>query len=402
MKIKTIWQGKEYPHNWEFYAECDEGEKIQISVKNGDAVKIAPNPKELVLQGMASCTSVDVISTLQKMRQPLEELIVECDAEQTTVHPKVFEKCNINYYVNGKELNVEKVANAVFLSFTKYCGVSAMLEKSGCHMTPKLFVNNKEIDIFDPENKISDKLKHWIKDVANNCSNGVALVTGASRGIGNALVKQLSQEDFAVIPTARSKVLYENTNIFDSLYLDVTKPNSISYLSNFLKKNSIELNLIVHNAGVFSLDSGADSLDVNYTEIHKIYEANVFGLIEANNKFMQLMSSCSTIAFVSSLMGHDSYDTYSYAAYRMSKRSVIQFAKNVALQFQNQNKKICILSLHPGSVKTDMNPSGKISVENSAKNISYLLSNKMLETRMKNNGGFWNFDLTKEVWECLK
>ncbi len=401
MKIKTEWTAKEYPHNWEFIGECEEGEKINISVKNGEATKIGPNPKELLLHGIASCTSVDVVSTLQKMRQPLEELRVECEAEQTTTLPKVFSKCNLVYYVNGENLSYEKVANAVFLSFTKYCGVSAMIEKSGCYITPKLFINNKEIDIFDPEDKISEKLKLWLNEIASHCKNGIALVTGASRGIGHELVQKLCDEGFAVIPTSRTKVTFEHKNIFDSLYLDLAKVHSIHFLADFLKKNSIYFNVVVHNAGVFSSDEKSSNLTVSFSDIQRIFETNVFGLIEANNTFMQLMSPTSTIAFIASLMGHDSYDTYTHTAYRMSKRSVIQYAKNLALELESQNKKISVLSLHPGSVKTDMNPNGKISVKNSAEQITQLISNNMLAKRMKHNGGFWNYNLTKDAWECL-
>lgn len=185
---------------------------------------------------MAACTGVDVVSTLQKMRQSLKTLLVECDATQTETTPKVFATCIMTYHVTGEELNAERVAHCVLLSFTKYCGVSAMIEKSGCHVTPKLIVNGKEIEIWDAQNNLSNKLQDWLKNVASKAPNGVALVTGGSRGIGAAIVKQLVIHGFAVIPTARHKVTAEDKNIFEAVYLDVTKSSSIVALKNFLEK----------------------------------------------------------------------------------------------------------------------------------------------------------------------
>jgi putative redox protein len=160
MKIKTIWTGLPFPHNWEFSAQCEEGESIPIIVKNDDkTTKKAPNPKEVVLQGMATCTGIDVVSILQKMRQPLESLYIECEAHLTEQHPIVFSECDMTYYIKGKDLSIDRVALAVKLSFMDYCGVTAMIKKSGCFITPKLFVNEKEINIWDPKDLILEKMK---------------------------------------------------------------------------------------------------------------------------------------------------------------------------------------------------------------------------------------------------
>jgi short-subunit dehydrogenase/uncharacterized OsmC-like protein len=406
MKIKTNWYARSFPNNWEFYSECEEGHNIDIAVKNDFGIqKIAPSPKEVVLQGMAACTSVDIVSNLQKMRQPLQSLTVECDATQTEAQPKVFKDCLMIYKVTGEQINVERVAHCVQLSFTKYCGVSTMIEKSGCHITPKLFVNGKEIDIWDPEDIVSNKFNNWLNSIAKKAPNGIALVTGSSRGIGAALAKQLASQGFAVIPTSRSKSSFDNESIFNSLYLDVSKSGSILNLRNFLKKNAVKLNLLVHNAGVAAgngEDLNLSALTVNIAEMRHIYETNVFGLIETNNVLLEVMEEDSTIAMVSSTMGHKSRDSHLAASYRLSKRSVIQFAMQAALQLKSENKNIAILSLHPGSVITEMNPSGKISVEKSANDIGLLLSNKFHESIKQKNGGFWVFDDKETAWKCIE
>ena len=404
MKIKTNWYARPFPNNWEFYSECEEGCNIDIAVKNDSGVqKIAPSPKEVVLQGMAACTSVDVVSNLQKMRQPLQSLSVECDATQTDSQPKVFKECIMSYHVTGDKINVERVAYCVQLSFTKYCGVSAMIEKSGCHITPKLFVNGKEIDIWDPENVISIKFNNWLNTIVKKAPNGIALITGSSRGIGAALVTQLANQGYAVIPTSRSKCSFDNENIFNSLYLDVSKTGSILNLKSFLKKNNVKLSLLVHNAGVSSEEENdLSALNINMSEIRHIYETNVFGLIETNNILLEVMKEDSTIAMVSSTLGHKSRDSHLIASYRLSKRSVIQYAMQVGLQLKSENKNIAVLSLHPGSVTTDMNPNGKISVEESVTNIGLLLSSKFHESIKLKNGSFWVFDDEENTWKCVE
>lgn len=116
---------------------------------------------------------------------------------------------------------------------------------------------------------------------------------------------------------------------------------------------------------------------------------------------MGLMKEKSTVAMVSSTMGHTMRDTYTWSAYRLSKRTVIQYAKQVALQCSAENKSINILSLHPGSVITDMNPEGQITPEKSAKNIAELLSGNMNKAIKEKNGGFWLFEQDKNKWICL-
>jgi NAD(P)-dependent dehydrogenase (short-subunit alcohol dehydrogenase family)/uncharacterized OsmC-like protein len=405
MKIKTNWSALPYPHNWEFSAQCDEGQNIPIAAKNDDkVVKIAPNPKEIVLQGMATCTAIDVVSILQKMRQPLESLSVECDAKLTEQHPIVFSDCLMTYDIKGKDINVERVALAVSLSFTEYCGVTSMIKKSGCQITPKLIVNGREINIWDPDDLISEKLITWLKNVASKAPQGAALITGSSRGIGSALTKQLVKQGYAVIPTSRSNKTFEENEIFDNLHLDISKTNSILSLKNLLDKSGVKLNLLVHNAGLLTSVKEMKksyTLDLSFQELRHILDTNLIGLIETNNALINFMTPNSKIVMVSSIMGHPSNEYFNFTAYRISKRAVNQYAKLVSIQCDSEKRNISIISLHPGNVQTDMNPGGDLSPEQCAKNIGKLLLENMSNTIKENSGSFWSFNEKSFEWQCL-
>jgi putative redox protein len=92
-----------------------------------------PSPMEVVLMALCGCTSVDVVSILNKKRQPLASLVVTAVAEQRMEAPKYFNKIRLTYTVTpqpGGLLSRKAVEDAIALSKDKYCSVSAMLEKS--------------------------------------------------------------------------------------------------------------------------------------------------------------------------------------------------------------------------------------------------------------------------------
>ena len=88
-----------------------------------------PSPMEAVLAALCACTSVDVISILQKKRQPVMGLRVSATAEQAPEPPRVFTHIKLTYAVS---VRVDRLAaeRAVELSKGKYCSVSKMLEKA--------------------------------------------------------------------------------------------------------------------------------------------------------------------------------------------------------------------------------------------------------------------------------
>ena len=88
-----------------------------------------PSPMEAVLAALCGCTSVDVVSILQKKREPITGLTVSATAEQAPAPPRVFTHIHLVYRIAGK-VSEKAAEDAVKLSKTKYCSVSLMLEKA--------------------------------------------------------------------------------------------------------------------------------------------------------------------------------------------------------------------------------------------------------------------------------
>ena len=86
-------------------------------------------PMEMLLLGMGGCTTIDVVSTLKKMREIVSDCRVEISAQRADEHPKIFTKIHLNFIINGSNLNEKKVEKAVSLSADKYCSASIMLGK---------------------------------------------------------------------------------------------------------------------------------------------------------------------------------------------------------------------------------------------------------------------------------
>lgn len=88
-----------------------------------------PSPMESVLAALCGCTAVDIVSILQKKREPFTSLVVSAQAEQAAESPRVFTRIRLVYRIGGK-VSKKAVEDAVALSKNKYCSVSKMLEKS--------------------------------------------------------------------------------------------------------------------------------------------------------------------------------------------------------------------------------------------------------------------------------
>lgn len=104
-----------------------------------------PRPTEMLLHTTASCTGIDIVSILNKMRQPIEAFEMKIDGVRATDHPKRFTAIHILYILKG-ELSEDRVRRAIGLSVERYCSVSHSLNAT---LTYSYQLNDGDVTPFD-------------------------------------------------------------------------------------------------------------------------------------------------------------------------------------------------------------------------------------------------------------
>ncbi|MDO2948143.1 OsmC family protein [Aeromonas simiae] len=122
MKAEVTWVD-----GMKFVGQSDSGHKIVLDGANPGE---GPSPMEMVLMAIGGCSSIDVVSILEKGRQAVTGCRVELTTERAETAPRVFKKIHLEFIVTGDNLAEKQVARAVDLSMEKYCSVSLMLEKA--------------------------------------------------------------------------------------------------------------------------------------------------------------------------------------------------------------------------------------------------------------------------------
>ncbi len=104
---------------------------------------LGPTPKQLVLQAMMACSAMDIVSILEKMRQPILGFEMNIEAEKNTHPPIYFKSSRLKYFLSG-DIQPDKAIKALDSSLTKYCGVNYMISKAG-KIFFELYLNDKLI-----------------------------------------------------------------------------------------------------------------------------------------------------------------------------------------------------------------------------------------------------------------
>ena len=127
-----------------FKALNEEGNSIMMdgSEKIG-GTGTAARPMEVLLMALGGCSSIDIISILKKMKQPVTNYHVEIDGKRAEdQEPAIFTDIHISYFVEG-DVNPERVNRAAELSVEKYCSVSKMIEHIS-KITYSVYVNGEK------------------------------------------------------------------------------------------------------------------------------------------------------------------------------------------------------------------------------------------------------------------
>ncbi len=123
MKVRVKWV-----EAVSFLAQSESGHAVLMDgPPEGGGRNLGPRPMEMLLMGMAGCSTYDVIHILKKGRADVRDCVVEVDADRADTDPKVFTKIHLHFIVTGRGLKAEAVERAIKLSAEKYCSASIML-----------------------------------------------------------------------------------------------------------------------------------------------------------------------------------------------------------------------------------------------------------------------------------
>ena len=200
-------------------------------------------------------------------------------------------------------------------------------------------------------------------------TTGIALITGANKGIGLEIARQLGTQGITVLIGARDekrgsvaaeKLQAENIDAH-AVQLDVTNQQSIDAAAKHIESEFGKLDILVNNAGIAIDNAPPSQLDMEI--LRRTYETNFFGVFAVTKAMLPLLhkSQAGRIVNISSGLGsltQNSDPNYEYAqikylAYNSSKTALN--AMTVQFAYELKDTPIKVNSADPGYVATDLN-----------------------------------------------
>ncbi|MEQ1559213.1 MAG: 3-oxoacyl-ACP reductase FabG [Methyloglobulus sp.] len=196
-------------------------------------------------------------------------------------------------------------------------------------------------------------------------NKSIALVTGASRGIGRAIAEKLAEDSFFVIGTATTDTGADSISAFLSengkgLVLNVTDPQSIEDVIKAVSDEYGAPVVLVNNAGItkdnllmrMKDEEWDDIINTNLTSVFRMSKAVLRGMMKARK---------GRIINISSVVG--ATGNAGQANYAAAKAGMIGFAKSMAKEVGSRN--ITINTVAPGFIDTDMTKELTDDIKNS-------------------------------------
>ncbi len=182
----------------------------------------------------------------------------------------------------------------------------------------------------------------------------IALVTGASRGIGKAIAEKLAEDGFFVLGTATSDAGAEAISLYlgesgKGFKLDVSNAESIEEVLKTINDEFGAPAVLVNNAGITRDNLLMRMKDEEWDDIIKTNLTSVFRMSKAVLRGM-MKAKTGRIINISSVVG--STGNAGQANYAAAKAGMVGFAKSMAKEVGSRN--ITINTVAPGFIDTDM------------------------------------------------
>ena len=182
----------------------------------------------------------------------------------------------------------------------------------------------------------------------------IALVTGASRGIGRAIAERLADDGFFVVGTATSDAGADSISVYlgekgRGIKLDVSDVGSIAEVMKAINDEFGTPTILVNNAGItrdnllmrMKDDEWNDIINTNLTSVFRMSKAVLRGMMKA--KTGRIINISSVVGFTGNA---------GQANYAAAKAGMVGFAKSMAKEVGSRN--ITVNTVAPGFIDTDM------------------------------------------------
>ena len=233
-------------------------------------------------------------------------------------------------------------------------------------------------------------------------TNKVALITGANKGIGYEVARQIAKSGWTVLAAARNEELGRQAAArlqaeglkVQFVPIDLDRPETAVTAAETIRSQFSKLDLLINNAAIATQEDGPPS-KVNLEAVRRSMQTNFIGTIAVTQAMLPLLLAAgkAQIINVSSDLGCISQQTnpdWKYApvkvlGYCASKAALNMLTVQLAYEFRDRN--IAVNSVNPGYTATDLNGnSGPQSIEEGAAEIVRValldppVSGKFLET----------------------
>ncbi len=211
-----------------------------------------------------------------------------------------------------------------------------------------------------------------------NLKNKKVIITGATGGIGNSIIKSFVQNDAKVLATGTNdEKLKSLKNMYDNILtkkFDISKHNEIE---NFIE-DAVDIlegnpDILVNNAGITRDNLSLRMTNKEWNEVLNLNLTSTFLLCKFSLKKM-LKNKFGRIINITSVVGHTG--NVGQANYAASKSGIIGFSKSLALEYAKKNININCIS--PGFIQTQM--TDKIDAKYKEMIISKIPSNRLGST----------------------
>jgi NAD(P)-dependent dehydrogenase (short-subunit alcohol dehydrogenase family) len=218
---------------------------------------------------------------------------------------------------------------------------------------------------------------------------GAVLITGANRGIGLELSRQLSERGDEVIALCRKaspELEALDVRVFEKA--DVTDGAALEAVSRDLGDTRIDV--LINNAGIFTYEAFQN---LDFEQLRTNFEVNALGALRVTSIMQRHLGRGSKIILITSRMGSiGDNGSGGYYGYRMAKAALNMAGVNLAHDFRS--KGIAVAILHPGFVATEMTGHQGIAAAESAEGLIARID----ALQLQDSGSFWHANGERLPW----